>query len=73
MSTPILLHGKAAIHASAGGIILEIAEEQRQAFSKAGEALIEGLQAEGIPATGKAYPASRIDPSAIHVWICRRE
>lgn len=66
----ILLSNKAAI-LYASGITIEVAEEKREAFGKAAEALINGLIAEGIPARGNL--ARGASANAIHVVIGKRD
>jgi len=66
----ILMNHKASINYSSG-ITVEFALDRVKDFGPPADALIKGLIAEGIPATGNAFRQGG-DPSAIHVVIGSR-
>lgn len=65
------LGGKASVNYSSG-ITIEIAKDRWKDFGPAGESLVKGLIAEGIPAKGHIFEQGG-EPTAIQVVIGKRE
>ena len=68
----MLLDGKAKVRVGYG-VIVAIAEVSLDKLRPVGDALINALKAEGIPAEGRKSEMQGEDPNAIHIMIGKRE